>query len=260
MKSFAILVVLAGQAALAQTAAPTATAPAIDPPVIAADFDIFVDSLDIAIRSPQANVEVRYTLDGAEPTAASPRAEGPVRITETVTIKACAFRGEKPVSGVSQGTFTKVTPQPAAKVEGLVPGLRYDYYEGEWESLPKFPRLTPVESGIIHNFELSPRRRDDHFALRFRGHITIPRTGVYRFWVRSDEGGSLYVGRKAVVENDAPNAPTEVAGAIALEAGVHSIALVYFERTGGELLEVSYAGPGIAKERVPDSVLSHVEE
>jgi len=221
---------------------------------------IFVDHRDVSILSGQQNVELRYTLDGAEPTTASPRADGPARITETVTLKARAFRGGKPVGGVGQATFTKVLPQPALKVEGLVAGLRYDYYEGEWESLPRFPRLTPVESGTIHNFELSPRRREDGFAFRYRGHLTVPRTGVYRFGVRSDEGSRLYVDRRLVVDNDGLHSPREVSGDIALEGGLHSINLIYFERTEGGLLEVGYAGPGLEKQRVPDSALSHVEE
>jgi len=62
----------------------------------------------VALRgtlTPQAPV-IRYTIDGSEPTSASPRYSGPLLLQNTATVRATAFRDGKPVVS-SSGTFTR---------------------------------------------------------------------------------------------------------------------------------------------------------
>ena len=47
----------------------------------------------------------------------------------------------------------------------------------------------------------------------------------------------------------------EAGGHIALAAGGHPLTVTFFEKTGGDALEVWYAGPGIEKQRVPNDAL-----
>lgn len=58
-----------------------------------------------------------------------------------------------------------------------------------------------------------------------------------------------------VVDNDGLHGVVEQSGSVRLSAGKHPIEITYFEKTGGQQLEVRYAGPGIAKQLIPDSVL-----
>jgi hypothetical protein len=53
------------------------------------------------------------------------------------------------------------------------------------------------------------------------------------------------------VDNDGLHGAKEVGGEIALEAGLHSVTIEFFQRTGGIVLDVSYAGPGIDKQSFP---------
>jgi len=226
-----------------------------DPPVISAASDIFVDTLDVSVKSDRENVEIRYTTDGSEPTAASPLVRGPVRLTETGTLSARVFRDGKPVSGTAQARFTKVKPRPAEKIEGLTQGLNYEYYEGDWNRLPDFDSLAPVKTGTVPDFEFSPRNRVERFGFRYRGVVMVARDGVYTFYTLSDDGSRLYIGQQLVVDNDGLHGPAEKSGVIALAAGVHAIAVTFFEKTGGDMLEVWYAGPGIEKQRIPREAL-----
>ena len=50
------------------------------------DLDIFTDFIDVDVASTQANVEIRYTLDGSVPTVGSPLVKGPVRVTGTTVL------------------------------------------------------------------------------------------------------------------------------------------------------------------------------
>jgi len=228
-----------------------------EPPTIVAQPDIFIDAADVPVRSEQHSVEIRYTLDGSEPTAASPVANGRIRVTQTCTVTARSFRGGRPVSGPSRAKLTKVAPRPAEQVANLSPGVRYEYFEGEWDKLPDFDTLTPVKTGVVDDFTFAPRNRPERFAFRYRGYVRVPRDGVYTFATVSDDGSRLYIGGQLVVDNDRLHAAAEAGGVIALAAGLHPITVTFFERTGGDLLEVHLAGPGLERRRLPADALSH---
>ncbi len=134
-------------------------------------------------------------------------------------------------------------------------GLRYKYYEGAWMALPNFGSQSVRKQGIVSNFDLGVREKSDHFGMVFTGSIDIKSSGAYVFFTKSDDGSKLFIDGKQVVDNDGLHGPRENSGKITLSQGRHSIEVQFFERTGGEMLEVRYAGPGISKQRIPSSVL-----
>ncbi len=226
-----------------------------NPPDILADFDIFVDEIEVAITSDRENVQVRYTLGGSIPQVNSPLAEAPLRLTETTTVSARCFRENKPVSASVRATFTKVSPRPAVEIEDFSPGIRYAYYEGDWDSLPDFNKQNPVKAGELANFDFSPRNEEENFGFLYTGFIKIPKDGVYGFYTDSDDGSQLFIGNQLVVNNDGLHGMQEKSGVIALTAGFHPIRVTFFEKTGGDGLKVSWKGVGLEKEVLPDGVL-----
>jgi PKD repeat protein len=137
-------------------------------------------------------------------------------------------------------------------------GLNYTYYEGIWSTLPNFGALTPLESGGVANVTLAPRNVDDNFGMRFQGCIEIPTAGSYTFYTTSDDGSKLLIGTTQVVNNDGLHAAQERSGTIALGAGLQQLTIPFFERTGSEVLEARWQGPGIAKALLPDAALFRV--
>jgi hypothetical protein len=135
-------------------------------------------------------------------------------------------------------------------------GLNYSYYEGSWTKLPDFSKLKPKKQGTADNFTLAPRSRSNHFGFKFEGYINIKRSGKYTFYTTSDDGSILYINGKKVVKNDGLHPATERSGSVRLSAGKHEIKVVYFEGKGDETLRVKYAGPGVDKKSIPNSVLS----
>ncbi len=144
-------------------------------------------------------------------------------------------------------SFLRNPENPATPVSGL----QYEYYEGAWSNLPDFNALPPVKTGTTPAFDLSPRNQSDNFGFRYRGYVDIPTDGIYTFYTDSDDGSRLYIGPALVVENDGLHGSQERGGAIGLKAGKHAITVAFFERDGGEVLTVSYDGPGIAKQVIP---------
>ncbi|AHM63155.1 peptidase domain-containing protein [Flammeovirgaceae bacterium 311] len=137
------------------------------------------------------------------------------------------------------------------------PGLIYNYYHGNWSMLPDFSTLIPYKTGTVANFSLEPRKNSNLFGFTFSGYIDISTAGTYTFYTTSDDGSKLYINGQEVVNNDGLHGAREKSGSIALTAGKHAILVSYFEQYGsGEALQVSYAGPGISKQAIPDALLS----
>jgi hypothetical protein len=228
-----------------------------DPPEITAEFPVFVNALDVTAASPRENVETRYTLDGSVPVLASPVATKPIRVTETTTVTARCFRNGKPVSGPSAMRVEKVTLLPSVNPPGLSAGLRYKYVEGEWDVLPDFTALYPLAEGIVATCDLSPRKESDRYGFEFTGYLKIPQDGVYALSTDSDDGSRLYVDGTPVVENDGIHGMKEVAGVVALAAGYHSFRLTFFDKSGGDGLEVYWRREGGERTKIPAEAFFH---
>lgn len=144
-------------------------------------------------------------------------------------------------------------------------GLNYKYYEGTWNTLPDFSTLTPVKTGNSANVDISVRTpgRDDNFAFVWEGTIKIPTPGNYTFTTISDDGSKLYFNSLYVpsatptVNNDGLHAPTSVSGNVSIPAaGSYPIAITFFEKDGGQSMQVYWSGPGIPMQLIPDSAFS----
>jgi hypothetical protein len=78
---------------------------------------------------------------------------------------------------------------------------------------------------------------------------------VYTFYTNSDDGSKLYIDDALIVGNDGLHGPLEKSGSTGLKAGKHKIRVIYFQRKGGTLLEVSYESNNISKRKIPSSAL-----
>ena len=227
-----------------------------EPPIIDADPAIFLDNIDVPVRSNQKDVEIRYTTDGSEPTASSTTvAGGKVHLTQSATLKARSFRGGKAVSPGGQATITRVVPRKPDSADNLAPGVRWQYYEGSWDKLPDFDALSPKQSGTQKNISLAPAARPENMGLLFTGFVRVPRDGIYTFYTRSDDGSRLWIGDQLVVDNDGLHGATQKTGLVALAAGAHSLKVAYFNKSGGKDLQVGFAPPGGESKPIPDADL-----
>jgi signal transduction histidine kinase len=69
------------------------------------------------------------------------------------------------------------------------------------------------------------------------------------------EGNVLVLSGGAVVDNDGLHSRREMTGAAFLRAGMHSIHLSWFNRSGPLALDVYYQGPDIRRQKIPDAAL-----
>ncbi|HYF00802.1 MAG TPA: PA14 domain-containing protein [Planctomycetota bacterium] len=137
------------------------------------------------------------------------------------------------------------------------PGLLWEVYEGQWSKLPDFDALAPAGKGVAERFDIRLGKRDDHFAMRFRGYLEVEKDGLYTFRTKSDDGSRLWIGRTVVVDNDGTHGAQDAEGTIELKAGRHALTVGYFDASGGEELDVQWEGPGFKRQPIPGRRLSH---
>ena len=218
---------------------------------------IFIGQQSIELSS-NLQGEIRYTTDGAEPDRQSQFYKTPILLDTTATLKSRIFFAAGGASETSNLHFEKVTPDPAATDAGKAEkGLTYTYYEGKWDSMPRFDQLKEIKHGRANALSLNnlPTRAYE-YGLRFQGWITIPETGVYTFYTVSDDGSILYIGNEKIVDNDGNHGDLERSGDRALAAGKHAFTLDYFQNGSGQTLQVFIKGPHLEKQQIPVSLFS----
>jgi len=143
-------------------------------------------------------------------------------------------------------------------------GLNYKYYHhtaaDNWSVLPlNFDALTPVKLGWVSNFSLAPRTQNDYFAFVFEGKLNVTVAADYTFYLSSDDGSKLYIDGVKRVDYDGLHGAGEVPGdPFFLSAGIHTIKVEQFEKTGGEALTVRWSRAGLTKQNIPNSALTEV--
>ncbi len=218
--------------------------------------NVFVTTDTLHIEKPDIIDEVRYTTDGSIPDASSTLYEKPITVTSPVTFKIGSFRKGRRVK-VYEAVFEKQTYRKPENVE-TKPGLVLKRYHGSFSSVSDMEKKRPVKSSVIETVKIPEGGKRDNFGLSYKGYFIAPKAGVYSFYLSSDDGSTLEIGNKMVIDNDGRHAAKEVRGQIALEKGKHPIVIKFFEAGGSESLKFQYHLKGEKEEKqpVPSSLLA----
>ena len=141
------------------------------------------------------------------------------------------------------------------KIDGVMVGMRYEYFEADCNVVADLQALDPVASGMTKTLDLGLRHREEHYGFRFRGLVRVPRDGMYRFHLSSDDGATFAIGDEMVVDHDGIHAAFEKHGDIALAAGLHPFEILFFEKGGDEALDLWIEGPEMNRRKVEGDML-----
>jgi mono/diheme cytochrome c family protein len=131
---------------------------------------------------------------------------------------------------------------------GIPANMKFAYYEGTWDRLPDFSKLTARTKGEAAGFDLAVALRPNNFALTFEGYLKIVREGTYRFILTSDDGSKVLIDGKLVVNNDGVHPPITTFGTAKLKPGMHPIFVSFFQGPGGAELQINIEGPGLRRQ------------
>jgi predicted alpha-1,2-mannosidase len=232
----------------------------VSPPFQKKDISLFKDSAVVDLDCSVKDAVIYYTLNGTEPNQNSEKFLKPFTIKTTTILKARSYKENLEPSNILSFTSEKLIYRKSEHPENLVNGIRYLYYEGVFSSVFDFTKLTPVKSGIIDYFSFDPANVEDRYGFKYESYIKIPKEGIYRFYLNSDDGSVLFIGDKMIVSNDGRHAPIESFGEVPLKAGFQPITVLFFEDKNGQELEISYEGPGIDKQIIPPNILYYSKE
>lgn len=157
-------------------------------------------------------------------------------------------------SAASHGTAVRT------KMIEVNSGLKYKYYEGNWNELPDFAQLYPVKTGFTSTVDISPRVADNFYSFVWEGYLKIPVSGNYTFELVSDDGSKMYFNGhyvssdRPLISNDRVHeGPVTVSGSVDAGAGVYPVAFTFFTKDGAGKFDLYWSGPGITRQLVPAS-------
>ncbi|MCB9989817.1 MAG: type I secretion C-terminal target domain-containing protein [Rhodospirillales bacterium] len=102
---------------------------------------------------------------------------------------------------------------------------------------------TVTGTGITQDLDPATFDTGDNFALKFETTLTITTGGTYTFQTRSDDGSKLFLDGVEIVNNDGLHGPATVTSAgQALAAGTYTLEAIFFERGGGQVMDVLMSG------------------
>lgn len=170
----------------------------------------FYQTQQVLFQYPTSAAEIRYTLDGSDPTIHSARYTNPFTINKSCTLKARTFHAEWQFGQKDSKTVTAlfVQQQPAKAISNLpatsksgLSLLVYEintklyndkgFFDADRIMLPDVSKYQPVHSLHVNSFELpylspvAPLEQQVKAFYQFRGNFYAKATGKYQFTINS---------------------------------------------------------------------------
>lgn len=218
--------------------------------------NVFTDADTLRVEKPLAGMQIHYTTDGSLPAANSTELSGPLIIRQPLTIKLAAFTPNGLRGDIYTLNYKKEDYAPAATAETRA-GLTCSYYKAFFKNTLAMAGKAADSTFTADSVVVPATVKAPSFGLQYRGYIDVPADGIYSFFLTCDDGGTLTVANKEVVNNDGLHSAIEKNGQIALRKGLQPLALDFIEGGGGFTLKLKYSVNGSAPQAVPAAWLRH---
>ncbi len=197
------------------------------------DENVFVGSTTMAPFD-MIGSRLRYTTDGSIPTNKSKLLRKPLEIKSEGTYGIASFRPDG-----TRGNYRIVHYTPTEYVEAI--GDADPKEEGlsvAWHLNDKVRACAdiagkPLLKILTANEIALPREVDRNRALVFTGYAYVPADGIYNIHITSDDGSTMTLDGKMVIDNDGYHGSERKQLQMALRQGWHSIEINYFDLDDG---------------------------
>ena len=191
---------------------------------------------------------IHYTMDGTEPTKASPTLDerNKISISAESKIIARSFGIRDEYNKVTTAIFKTSDWFPSVQLPGKAKsgGLHYSYYEGSSDQLSGFKKAKPMKSGVAaKDFELSAFPAQKDFAILLEGYIEIKKDGYYLLSLGGEEGSKVYLDNNLVLGQHYHQQIRGENYLVPLAKGFHKIEIQYWHKKNGQNLQPVYITP-----------------
>ncbi|OOQ57025.1 family 20 glycosylhydrolase [Mucilaginibacter pedocola] len=219
--------------------------------------NVFTDETKLDIQKPLPGLTIRYTTNGTLPTAASTVLDKVLPITTSQRIRLAAFKADGSMGDVYDLQYQKQTLAEPVNTFQLKDGLACTEYKQLYKNTSLLPTGKPDTSFVVQSIAVPKEAEAPSFAIKFRGYFDIPADGIYSFYLTCDDGGTLKIADRMVVDNDGLHAAIEKNGQVALRKGLQPVALDFIEGGGGYALKLKYSVNGSEPQDIPSAWLKH---
>lgn len=200
--------------------------------------------------SPISRFKVHYTIDGSMPTATSPVMEKPIMLEHSAVMKMALFTPTGRRGDVYTLNFNEQQLLQSKSIGNLKSGLSAEFYKGAFATTSAI-KGTPDSVYVVDGVKVPASIKANTFGVKFKGYIDVPETGIYTFYLMCNDGGILVIDDKKIIDNDGLHPDKTVGGQVALQKGLHSLAVDFSEYGGGYSLELKCSFKGSEPKVVP---------
>ena len=140
-------------------------------------------------------------------------------------------------------------------------GINYESYDCDLNSqtfaeIDLATKFDPIGGGVSEKIDLSRQPTLNSFAMRFKGYIQIPESGLWTFYLSSNDGSRLYLqdGGTLLIDNNSEGY-SEMDAITYLPAGFHAIIVEYYQSSDNASLELEFEGPGVSRQEITQDSL-----
>lgn len=198
------------------------------------ETNVFTDNKKVELTCLKPDVEIHYTTDGTIPTKNSTRYNGPLTIDQTTNFIFRTFRADGTPSEFVKAKFIKMDYSPATSATVQENGLKATWHEYAGNKCGEIEQASVNGEYLVPNVSI-PKEVKGNIGLVLTGYLDVPEDGIYTFSLLSDDGSTLEVDGKLILDNDGPHAPKEITSQMALAKGLHPVKILYFDHNGGTL-------------------------
>ena len=193
---------------------------------------IFVGNAEIGFSHPYRALESIFRLNNSS----EEKYSNAVRISESAKFSFYLKNQRDEYSSAETRKFEKSEYYSPAQVANPQPGLNYNYYEGNWPSIPDYNQLTPKAEGVVDNLKvIELALRKDFWGVCYSGFIKVEDDDYYQFMIKADESCRFYINDRIVVDEKKPVKGANY-GTAALRKGFHKVRLEYLGKGGNNRL------------------------
>jgi len=139
----------------------------------------------------------------------------------------------------------------AERLDPLPPGLNAEYFSNPNWTPPATASTLDDHPSTNHLNAVWRESPPESFSTTWTGSVIVLREGTYTFATVSDDGSSVFVDGRLVVDNGGHHIPHLASGTVRLAPGAHAVFVRFFQDGGGFHFDFLWARDGSRLEAVP---------